>query len=210
MRVLFLFFTQAEAGAPGFLSRRGEDSAANLAESLGQFLENSLQVDLTSGLPARALSLAEDLRWKAHRSQASLPVAVLASLALFPQVLLISGAQVRSLKTSEVLASEMGIPVCVDERLDLCAADKPQNGALVDALAQLVGEWLPPGEPPGAVLAATSVNALLEWLALHMDAEKHKSMAEVFFDVTEQGILPTVFACGMERHSNGSVQWVFD
>lgn len=211
MRILFLFYTQAESGAPGFLSQRGEDTAFHCAESVSQFLENSLQVDFSATHSEREVSLAQDLSWKRHVGPAYLSAAIKASSDLFPQVLIMSGAKNRTLKTSEYLATRLALPVCVDERLDLSAADKPSTGALSVALSQCIGQWLPPLEVyPSAVLIGTSLPGLLEWLASELDTEKHRHISEIFYQRTDEDLVPTVFACGMEVDSGGNLTWIFD
>ena len=93
MKTLVLAFTQAERGAPGFLSRRGEDSAKNMAESIGVFLQDTLGVRWQEGLAQRQAALHNDLRLKLLRSEKDIPAALSASLSLFATVLICSGSQ---------------------------------------------------------------------------------------------------------------------
>lgn len=210
MRVLLLFFTQAEPGAPGYLSRRGESGAANLADTLGAFLAESLGVRLDLNFEARAQSLNEDLRWKAYRKQDTLGSAVTAALGLFEDALLMCGGSAATLKTAEAIATQFGLPVCVDERLDRAEDDIPKKGVLADGLTTLLDENLPEREKaPRAVLVGTSQKALLAWLSAHMDTEKLESMRAALSDVSQEEVLPAVFACGVER-SHAGVTWYFD
>lgn len=46
MKILFLFYTQAELGAPGYLSKEGESAAETLAQNIAQFSVDALGIDL--------------------------------------------------------------------------------------------------------------------------------------------------------------------
>lgn len=200
MKLLFLFFTQSESGAPGYLSRKGEEAAAALGESLGTFLSESLGLGLSEGFDARARSLQEDIRWKAFRSPDSQAGAVAASRRLFPDVVLVSGMKERSLNTTEAVASRLALPVIVDARLDCPPGEKNAPGDLSAGLASLLASAGAPPEPcPKVVLVGTSLEALLCWLEGKMPEDQRASAKEALEKATEGGLFPTVFACGFER-----------
>ncbi|NBX15755.1 MAG: hypothetical protein EBR09_00165 [Proteobacteria bacterium] len=211
MKILVLLYTQAEGGAPGFLSRKGEDAAGNLAQTLFGFAQDSLGIQLDSGHGDRIVSLEEDLRWKAYRTAASLPQAVQAAHRLFPDLMLFSGEHSRTLKTAEPVAQMSALPVCVDSRLDRCSDDKPQQGTLADALRDILSLHIDPlPSHPRCVWIATSQRALLEWLREHMDAEKWADCESVMSQSTQNDCLPAVFACGYEKTADGTPRWVID
>ncbi|MCA2960214.1 MAG: hypothetical protein IOD12_08175 [Silvanigrellales bacterium] len=217
MKLLFLFFTQSEGGAPGFLSRKGEEAAEALAESLSTFVSDSLGLDLAVGFASRARSLEEDIRWKAFRSPGSQAAAVAASLRLFSNVLLLSGAKERTLQTAEALASGVALPVVVDARLDRAPGEKTAAGALAgalsDALAALLGVLDTDAHPtPQVVLVGTSLEALDAWLPDKMPPEALTAAREALSKATLGGLFPTVFACGFERGAPESPRdvWLFD
>lgn len=212
MRILFLFYTQAESGAPGYLSRRGEDAAGNLCESLIQFLTETLSVDLQSGLEQRARSVDEDLRWRAFKKPEALGQAIGSTLALFPDVLLMAGQEERTLKTAERLASALALPVCVDQRIDANPDDpkRRSTGGLQDALTDLLQKWLQEAHAPRSVVVGTSKAALLDWLKDWTTPEKHEALQDTLDKVTAQDSCPTVFACGYEGLSGEQGTWLFD
>lgn len=211
MKILFLLYTQAEGGAPGFLSRRGEEAAGNLAQTLFGFAQDTLHIQVDAQYEARSKSLQEDLRWKAYKSAASLPQAIRAAHGLFSDVLLFSGEHFRTLKTVEPIAQMCALPVCIDARLDKCSDDKPQTGVLGDAIQELLDVHLPALESkPRCVWIATSQNALSEWLKPLMDDEKWESCREVLVQSTQNDTLPAVFACGYEKTADGSPRWIIE
>ncbi len=219
MKLLFLFFTQSEGGAPGYLSRRGEEAAESLADSLGQFLGQSLGVDVASGFDDRARSLEEDIRWRAFRSPASVGEAVAASLRLYSDVLLMAGGRERTLNTARAVSSRLALPVTVDARADGVPGEKGPSGVLADVLTDLVGPpnigggegWLTPAQAPRAVVMGTSVEALGAWLSTRLPAEQHASLVSALSNTTQDGLFPTVFACGFDRdETSGHHTWMFD
>jgi hypothetical protein len=210
MQLLFLFYTQAEGGAPGYLSRKGEEAAQNLTESLLQFLSSSLGINLETDFEKRAKSIDEDIQWRAFRRQESLGNAISASLRLNREVLLLLGAQDRTLKTTVALASHSALPACVDERLDESKANRKARGNLTDALKDLLLNHLSPELSPKVILVGTSLPALLEWLQSELPPDKYSECVDVLQKTSHEDTHPVVFAAGATRTSNSEVQWVFD
>jgi hypothetical protein len=210
MKVLFLFYTQAEGGAPGFLSRNGEEAAGHLAQTLFHFACESLHLPMETELETRIESLEGDIRWRAFRKPDAFPQAVKAASALYPDVLLFSGESTRSLKTAEPVAQMCGLPVCVDARFDRSSDDKPAGGSLAEAVHTLLHERFSELEhPPRSVWVATSQKALLEWSRQLMPAEKWSEFSDVFVKSCMNDTVPTVFACGYEKTAQGA-RWVVD
>lgn len=211
MKILFLLYTQAEGGAPGYLSRRGEEAAGNLAQTLFGFAQDTLSIQLDSGYDQRSQSLQEDLRWKAFRTPASFPQAVRAAHGFFSDLLLFSGEHFRTLKTCEPVSQMCGLPVCIDPRLDRCSEDKPANGTLGEAISDIIDQHIAPLEnKPRCVWIATSQRALVEWLKPFMEEEKWTDCQQVLLQSTQSDTLPAVFACGYEKAADGSPRWVID
>lgn len=212
MKLMFLFFTQSEGGAPGYLSRKGEETASALADSFEQFFEGSLGLTLKEGFEARATSLGEDIRWKAFRYQDSFSQAVAASLRLYPHALLVSGGALRSLKTSESIASQMALPVCVDERLDRTSVDKPQKGTCDDAMMELTRtlRGVDAAQQLKLVMCGTSVEALSEWAKEKIPLEKQDDFIRTLHHATSAASVPTILACGLELGPDGKESWIFD
>jgi hypothetical protein len=213
VRCLVLFFTQAQSGAPGYLSRQGEEAAQHLAETLESFLCQSLQLDLLSQKASRAQSLSDDVRWRLYKGPENFAGAVQASLGLFSEVLLLSGDAERTLNTTRVVASQLGLPVCVDARLDGSSSDKKAKGLLHDALEALTNLQSPLRQrpnPPKALVVGTSVDALVEWIAGFFPPEKLDSLKEILRKSTQEGQIPTVFSCGFDGESVGVEAWLFD
>lgn len=211
MKILFLLYTQAEGGAPGFLSRRGEEAAGNLAQTLFGFAQDSLGINIDAQYEDRSRSLEEDIRWRAFRSPQSLPQAVRASNGLFSDLLLFSGEHFRTMKTTEPISQMCALPVCVDSRLDRCSEDKPHGGTLADAISDIINVHLHALEQkPRCVWLGTSQRALTEWLKPLMDEEKWQSCLQVMEQSTQNDLLPAVFACGYEKNADGTPRWVID
>jgi|GEM_PF-618013 len=218
MKLFFLLFTPAEAGAPGYLSRQGEESAASLAESVFGFLTGSLGVDLDSGFAERARSLEEDVRWRLFRKPEQIGEAAMASLALEPNVLLVSGGHERTQNTAQALARRLGLPVCVDARADgHTVLGKKNTGTLADTLASITsGEWTKEETPPRAIVVGTTREALEEWTGLLFSPDKHTQLKAILERTTKGGVFPSVFACGFESAEPTSTAgkaegtWIFD
>ncbi|WP_186647575.1 hypothetical protein [Fluviispira vulneris] len=208
MKSLFLFFTQGEAGAPQYLSRTGEQGAEALSESIFTFLKDSLHLDLLSNIEARTKSLNEDNMWKSFKDPTSLPNAIQASVGLCPQLLLLAGNDMRSLKTSEILANRMALPVCVDKRLDRHAGLQPEIGTLNDALMDLSNLLNNEINPP-IILIGTSVNALLGWIKNHIPANKYAEFEKILSISSENDVIPSVLIAGFEKEE-GQEKWFFD
>lgn len=211
MKLLFLLYTQAEGGAPGFLSRRGEEAAGNLAQTLFGFAQDTLGLNIDEHSEVRSRSLEEDIRWRAFRSPQSLPQAVRAAHALFGDLLLFSGEHFRTLKTTEPISQMCALPVCVDPRLDRSSDDRPHSGTLADAMTDIINVHLHTlGEKPRCVWLGTSQRALREWLRPLMDEEKWQSCVQVMEQSTQNDLLPAVFACGYEKTADGAARWIID
>lgn len=210
MKILFLFYTQSEAGAPGFLSRNGEESAGNLAQTLFGFASETLKLPLDDAFDVRAQSLAEDIRWRAFKKPESFEQAIRAASQFYPELLLFSGEAIRSLKTAEPVAQACALPVCVDARLDRCSEDKPSQGILAEAVHDLIAKHVDTlSDKPRTIWIATSQKALLEWTASLMDANKWQEFSDVFVQSTLNDTIPAVFACGYEKTADGP-RWVID
>lgn len=207
MNTLFLFFTQAEGGAKNYLSRKGEDAAANLAETISQFLVETLSLDLSKNFDVRVKSLDEDLQWRAFKQQTSLRNAAQAALNLEPLVLVLSGGDWRSLKTTEAVATQLALPICVDEKVD-GDAEKNQPG-LKEALVDWE-HWIATGDlTPKIVLVGTSLKNLTTWLETKLDTEKFHNTKQILEESTYQDTIPAVFAAGTSR-ANAHLEWIFD
>ncbi len=210
MKILFLFYTQAEGGAPGFLSRNGEEAAGNLAQTLFGFASETLKLSLQDGFESRAQSLSEDIRWRAFKKPDAIAQAVGCASQLYPELLLFAGENSRTLKTAEPVAQACALPVCVDLRLDRSSDDKPRQGNLADAVKALIEihiENLP--QKPKSIWVSTSQKALLEWTSQLMSEEKWREFSDVFSKSTMQDTIPAVFACGYEKTAGGP-RWIID
>lgn len=207
MNTLFLFFTQAEGGAKNYLSRKGDDAAANLAETIAQFLVGTLSLDLSKGFDARVKSLDEDLQWRAFKQQASLRNAAEAALNLEPTILVVSGGDWRSLKTAEAVATQLALPVCVDEKVD-GDFEKKQPG-LKEAL-MVWEQWIATGVlSPKVVLVGTSLKNLTTWLEGKFEPEKFRNTKQILEESTQNDTIPAVFAAGTTG-TNAHLEWIFD
>ena len=67
MKVMVIFFTESEAGAPGYLSKKGEMSARTLSESLDLFIRQSLGINIDKNLSSRLEVMNEEL-FKGHEN----------------------------------------------------------------------------------------------------------------------------------------------
>lgn len=213
MKTLVLLYTQAEAGAPGYLSRQGEDSAENLAQTLFQFAQETLKCPLEDTYEVRVQSLKEDLRWKAFRAPAALPQAIRAAQGLFADLLLFSGEHTRSLKTAERVAQLFALPVCVDARLDKSPDDipPPSAGTLAEGIDDLIRQHISTLEiKPRCLCIATSERALITWLKSHMDSERWSEFQETLKQSTANDSIPAVYACGLELTESNTPRWLIE
>lgn len=206
MRRLFLFYTSAAAGAPGYLSRQGEQSAENLAETLYAFLTQTLELDLASEAEARANSLTNDLRWRLHRDQSKIESAIENSLAFFPQILLLSGASHRCIKTTEYLASALALPVVVDNGLDAPIKSPQSPSTLNESLIQLNAKLNSGNLAPSVLLVSTSLEALSHWLKPQLSSDIFDAVSQSLVQASANDNQPAVVSCGFDAKSG----WIFD
>ncbi|KAB8036767.1 hypothetical protein GCL60_13060 [Silvanigrella paludirubra] len=208
MKSLFLFFTQSEMGAPDYLSRTGEQGAETLAETIISFLSESLKIRILDNFEARAQSLNEDVLWRSFKEQSSFQKAVAASLSLYSEVLLLSGSDVRSMKTCEVLAKSLALPICVENRFDKHKKSEPQLGTLNDAMSTLF-ENIQEENCPKVFLIATSIESLIEWVQEKKVADYTDYFEKIIHLSSENNVIPTVFVSGLEKENN-EFKWIFD
>lgn len=217
---LFLFVTQAEGGAPGYLSRLGESAVQNAVDNIETFL-CSLGLDVVSEREARqkALSQREDVEKVSGAGQQR--DATRFALSVYHDVLLVSGEQMRSMKTSEGVAQRFGLPVVVDRRVDRSSQLTPAIGVLGDALRDLESDWLSEDDVltssarcahPRVVIVVTALDALCEWVqALSANLGRPTAgveLAAAFREASEHDTIPAVWIAG---HSEGwPGVWVSD
>lgn len=222
MQHLFMFVTQAEGGAPGYLSGLGDDAALNLAETLSQFVE-SLGIDLGSGAARRmaqleAMTNRESL---AHRA------ALRSALEICPEVLLLAGDSTRSTKTIQPFVEHLALPVVVDKRTDVSVTayrDKPAlEGHLGTVLSHIMENHGPVGSVesgydqgggspslllPRLIIVQTSLAALRHWLGEITDPECARLLVAGLEKVSEADRLPALLAAGFEGPAPG--RWIIE
>ena len=208
MKSLFLFFTQSEIGATDYLSRTGEQGAETLTETIISFLSDSLQIHILKDFEARAQSLKEDVLWRSFKDQNDFQRACKASLSHYPEILLLSGNDIRSLKTCEVLAKGLALPICVDNRIDKHKNSKPYIGTLNEVIVTLI-EKMDEKNCPKVFLVATSFDALLEWVKEKNIEDYSDYFEKVLKLSSESNTIPTVFISGLEKDKD-HFKWIFD
>ena len=65
----------------------------------------------------RVHSLNEDVIWRSFKEQREFKNALTASMQTF-RCRIVCGNEIRTLKTTEVLAKVLALPICVDNRID--------------------------------------------------------------------------------------------
>lgn len=217
---LFLFLTQAEGGAPGYLSRLGEAAVQNAVDNMESFI-CGLGLDMASGREARqeALSQAEAVKRVSGAGQQR--DAARFALSVHHDVLLLSGEHMRSMKTAEGIAQRFGLPVVVDRRVDRSSELTPAVGVLGDALRDLETDWLTERElsasssrlvHPRVVIVATALSALCEWvqsLSAHLGhGAAGAELSSALHEASENDSIPAVWIAG---HGEGwPGVWVSD
>lgn len=209
MNSLFLFFTQSEGGAQSYLSRNGEASAANLADTISQFLIDTLQLDLMSSFEARAQSLNNDTIWRSFKDQSNLFGAAEAALQLEPNVLLLCGSHFRSQRTAEAIATQLALPICVDAKIDADPERSAKTSGLRDALSEWTTWLASQPQSPRLILVGTSVLCLNQWLKHVLPAEKSNEAVALLNEMTAENTVPAVFAAGYDS-KNLHNPWIFD
>lgn len=208
MRSLFLFFTQSEIGAPGYLSRTGEQGATTLTETIISFLSESLRINILDGHEKRVSSLNEEPIWRSFQEKESFHKAIHASLTLYSEILVVAGNDVRTFKTCEVLASELALPICVDPRFDKHSLSIPKIGCLKDALENLANV-LSEKNNPKVILVGTSLESILEWIKGQNIEDYSEHFEHILRMSSENDIIPTVFISGFVKENN-VIEWIFD
>lgn len=211
MKLLLLFVTQAQRGAPGYLSRNGEDAAANLAETLARFLGEQLRLDLESGFAARAASLAKDPHWKELGRPGALTEAFTASASLYPDVVLSSGADIGTMKTMEIVSSHFALPVVVHPGLDRDSrSDPPSKHLIAGALLEVLDALRTARTQARVVVVGTSRAALLEWLEGKIPKEQHVESEAAFTQLSGEDELPVVYTAALNGDPRDALAWLFD
>jgi hypothetical protein len=217
---LYLFLTQAEGGAPGYLSRLGESGVENAVDNIESFLQN-LGLDLQCGLRERQELLGQSDRVQSVGGPGQQRAATLFALDVHPEVMLLSGEHIRSMKTVEGVAQRLALPVVVDRRVDRSSFATPVIGVLGDALKDLETQWLCAGGPvdgssvsghPKVVIVATALEALAEWVQkLSSDRDRQEegqALVAALREASEQDTIPAVWIAGHIDGWPGS--WVSD
>lgn len=200
MKMLFLFFTQSEMGALNYLSRVGEQGAEILAETIISFLTDNLNIQILNEYNSRTSSLSNEIKWKAFKEECDYQNAVTASLKLSPDILLVSGNDLRTLKTCEVLAKELALPICVDKRFD--------TSDLSTALDRLIST-ISDENCPKIILVGTSLHAIIGWIKLQNRCDYSIDFDELMNISSKNDTIPTVFISGFSKENNIS-EWIFD
>ena len=208
MKSLFLFFTQSEMGAPEYLSRTGEQGAETLTETISSFLSESLKLKVLDGYEKRAASLNEDPIWRSFKEQGEFQKAVEASLALYPDILMVSGNDLRTFKTCEVLARALALPICVDHRFDKHELSEPKIGNLKDALENLT-QIITEENNPKVILVGTSLESIIEWVKAQNLKDYTENFDKILRISSEKDSIPTVLISGFVKENN-TIEWIFD
>jgi hypothetical protein len=208
MKTLFLFFSQSEIGAPDYLSRTGEQGVETFTETIVSFLTNSLQIKILDGYEKRAKSLNEELVWRSFKEQGVFQKAVQASLRLYSEILIVSGNDSRTFKTCEVLAKDLALPICVDNRFDKHELSNPKIGGLNDALENLI-QFITDENCPKVILVGTSLDSILEWIKQKNIKDYSANFDKILRISSENDTIPTVFISGFVKENN-VMEWIFD
>jgi hypothetical protein len=216
MQHLFMFVTQAEGGAPGYLSGLGDDAATNLAETLAQFV-SSLGIDLEPGVSQRAGELSALV----NRDRLAHKHALRSAIKICPAVLLLAGASTRSTKTIQPFVEQLALPVVVDARLDISAAEYREKPALEGHLGAVLSNVINSNEPgadaedgmqsvqlPKLVIVQTSLSALRHWLPEITDVDRSRMLVSGLEEVSESDRVPALFAAGFTGSAQG--QWIIE
>jgi hypothetical protein len=212
MQHLVLFLTQGEGGAPGYLSRLGEDGAISLAETLEQFLKG-LGFNFEDGAAQRSAGLYAI----GPAEKVSFEVSLAAALGIYGEVLVCSGASTRSRKTLEPLVEHLVLPVVVVDGLDVSATQAQELRKDVDLAASLprifdqnestgksgIGPPL-----PRLVLIQTSLAALGEWLVGASEPSVAGALVDSLREASEGDRVPVLAALGYEGPWPG--RWIID
>ncbi len=208
MKSLFLFFTQSEMGAPNYLSRTGEQGVETLTETIISFLTESLKINILNGYEKRATSLNEEPIWRSFKEQGAFQNAVQASLDLYPEILVVSGNDLRSFKTCEVLSRGLALPICIDNRFDKHSLSNPKIGRLADALEKLL-QLITEENCPKVILVGTSIDSILEWVKEQNIKDYSESFDKILRISSENDTIPAVLISGFSKENNVT-EWIFD
>lgn len=208
MKTLFLFFTQGEAGAPEYLSRTGEQGAEAFAETISTFIQESLKIQIGNSYTERVHSLNEDVIRRSFKEQREFKNALTASMQLLSDVVIVCGNEIRTLKTTEVLAKVLALPICVDNRIDKWKDTKPYQGNLSNALNDLIS-YFNTELCPKIVLVGTSSQGLIEWIGTQKNPEEVQQFEHILSVTSENDTIPAVFIAGMNKE-NEKINWVMD
>ena len=215
-RSLVLFVTSSEPGPAGYLSRKGEDAAANACDTLVRFLADTGQLPLAANLEARVHSLSQDPQWASLKDDPRWTQGVEAALKFFPQLVLLCGEKVPTKLTLQPLAEAVALPVILNPRWDLSSAEIEQGKpGFAEAFRDL--QNLP--TLPSCFVVGCSLAALNQWVDRELGnvlsrPEQAEILKESLFEASEGGVGPAVMSVGLERQSLGSLggrfQFVFD
>ncbi|RDB35180.1 MAG: hypothetical protein DCC88_11440 [Spirobacillus cienkowskii] len=208
MQSVFLFYTQAELGAPGYLSRTGEQGAETLAETVFSFLTEGFGINIEQNFEKRSTSLSQDEIWKSFKDSNSFAHALSASSDFYQDVLIVAGSHSRTLKTSEYIAKILALPVSVDDRLDKYINPNYQSGTLIDGLNNLV-KVLPSVKSPKVILVATSLMSIVEWVKSLKLKNYSNDFEKILMHSSENDTIPSVLIAGFTNEA-GKEEWLID
>jgi hypothetical protein len=193
MSKLVLFFTQADTGAPGYLSQKGESDSQLFASSAFAFIHDSLGVNLVDQMDNR-ITMVSAL---ARKPSNDLQQAIADSAAICPDVVLFCGANPASKLTASAVAAQFAIPAIQDMRVD--AFDTKAHVSASPLQDFFDDIFLKKFISAKLILIGTSMDSLIHWMSAQ-EPGKAESLRQL---MTECQGLPAV-TCGYDQH------WIFD
>ena len=209
-KILFLFFTQAEGGAPGYLSRKGEESAFHFTKSLRGFFIDSLGLPIEEEFEARVKSLSSNPKWKELKQSSKRSEAIKESISLFP-ILVTCGGNPRTLRTAELVSQEFALPVSIDERLDDEKSLEKGENPLQKTISFLMEEMTKAKRFPKLILLGVSLPVLATFLKHEMKDNDYSIAMKHLQEGSYDNTAPAGLIGGLEfEEETKSFKWVFD
>ena len=217
MKTLFLFVTQAQNGAPGYLSSLGEQCAENLAENLVDFFEKQLSLDLQKDFEERAKVLNHDPKWKTFKTEQHYLNSINESLKLYPKVLFLCGTHYLSQKTILPLAERLALPVNLHAHFDIF--DEKKQDEHTDKLNLILEKTLQfiatENLYPHICLVITNIHTLTHWIE-SLQIKNPQQVVDSLNENSNNNSQPVVFICGCEVHikqeqdKQTEIKWIIE
>lgn len=205
---MVIFFTESEAGAPGYLSKKGEMSARTLSESLELFVKNSLAINIDKNHASRLERINENIL-KDHKD---VSLSLRECYLFFKEIFILSGVTPSLKNTSQILGEKLAIPISLSHELKDTVSQDSKKYCPISKVLKEVFQFIKKEAPLlKLILLCAPLHDLKSFLKDKVaDPIKYKNLLRSLDEVTQEKSISTAFISGVELHKEKEETWILD